>query len=613
MPGASAQVSSVFSQAAAYASAAQTAVNAFTSALSASIYTVPTMDVVWDSPAAPTLPSVPTAPTLPDITFVAPAATPSALALAEPGITIDDFVTSEPTLTFPSAPTVFYDSAPPVPAVAAVTVPTAPTVAAVTLPTMLALSTITVPTIDLHESWLTQLETIPTLSLLAPTPYSYSRGAAYASDLLADVKAKLEERIAGGTGLSAAVEQAIWDRARDRETRTAQANIDQVARTNEALGFQLPTGTLASQLREAEQNYYDKLSEFSRDVSIKQAELEQANLKDTIAAGIQLEGQLIEYSWKMENLAFESAKQYAENAIQIHNATIEKFKALIDGYRAYASAYDTIIKGQMAAVDIYKAQLEGEQTKANINTALVQQYKAQIDAGLAQVEVYKAQVQGAQTLIQLEQTKVSAAAETIRAYVAQVNAETAKVEAYKASVQAESTKIEVFRAQVEAYKAKVGAQADQARAEVSRYSALFQAKASEWEGYKAQVGAESERIRALGIQSSSLLDGFKAEVGAVQAEAEMATTVWKGTVAQYEAGQNIAIQTAKFNTDAFIATKTAAMEAAKTGAQVYSQLTASAYSMMRASAAIQGTDQMAVQFQYSGQTSSSVSPTTSLG
>ncbi len=606
------QVDAAFAKATQYATDAKLAATSFLSALDSAIYAPPTLSVTWTSLAAPTLPGVPTAPTMPNITFSAPGGMPAALALSEPNINIDSFVEPAPTLTMPSAPTVSYGTAPTVPAVADVTVPTAPVLGTVPVPTMLTLSAVTTPTIDLHASWLTQLENIPTLTLLEPTPYSYARGPDYVSSLLDGLKAKLAGRLTGGSGLTPAVEQALWGRARDREARIAQGNIDQVARTQDALGFHLPAGTVVAQVREAEQNFFDKMSELSRDIAIKQADLEQSNLKDTIAAGMDLEKQLIDYSWRTEQLAFETAKQYADNAIALHNAAVEKHKALLEGYRTYAAAYKTIIDGQLAAVEVYKAQLEGEQTKANINAALVNQYKAQIEAGMAQVEIFRAQVGAAQTLVQLEQAKIGAAGEQIRAYVATVNAETAKVETYKAGVQAEATKVEVYKAAVSAFSAKVGAQADKARAEISRYSALYQAKASEWEGYRAQVIAESERIKALGVQSGALLDGFKAELAAVTAEAEMNTTVWKGNMAQYEAGQNIAIQTAKINNDAMIMTNNAHLDAAKTGAQIYAQLTASAYSMIHASAGVSGSSGMSVNYGYSNDTTTAVPPITSI-
>ena len=253
-----------------------------------------------------------------------------------------------------------------------------------------------------------------------------------------------------------------------------------------------------------------------------------------------------------------------------------------------------------------------EQTKANINTQLVEQYKAEIEAGLSQVKIYEAQVSGAQTLIQLEQAKIGAAGEQIRAYVAQINAETAKVEAYKAGVEAETTKVTAYKVTVDAFQAKVGAQAERARAEVSRFNALYQAKSAEWEAYRAQVGAESERIRALGVQSGTQLDAYKATVASITAQAEQQTAIWTGNMKQYEAGQNIAIQTAKINNDAVIMTNNARLDAAKTGAQIYAQLTSSAYSMIHAQAGISGTAGTSVSYSYSNDTTTSVPPITSI-
>lgn len=611
MSGPYTEVTKAFEDAREYAEQATMQMASFVQALNTSIYSPPTISLNWQSVAPPTLPSMPARPTMPAIQFTTPGVQPTDLNIAEPQINIDSFSETAPVLNLPAAPVVSYGTAPTVPAPASVSVPTAPTVTMPNEPTYLALNAVSFAGVNLRESWLTNLENVPTLSLVSPTPYSYAAGPKYASALLDALKAKLLDRLNSGTGLPAAVEQAIWDRARDRETKLALSNEAEIQRASEALGFALPSGVLAAQLREAQKNYYDKLSELSRDIAIKQAELEQANLKDTIAAGMQLEGQLIDYSWKLEQLAFESAKQYADNAIQIHNAAVEQYRALLAGYETYSSNYRTIIEGELAKVEVYKAQLQGEQTKADINQTLVQQYKAQIDAGMSQVEIYRAQVGAAQTLVQLEQTKISAAAEQVRAYVAQVNAETAKVEAYKAQVQAESTLVDIFKTKADAFSAKVSAQAEEAKAQLARYNAYVQAKTSEWEAYRVRVQAESERIKALGIQSGALLDGYKAEAAAVESEARMYSTLWETQIKNYEAGQQAMLQTAKINADVAIQTNNARLDAAKVGAQIYAQLTSSSYGMINASASISGSNSNSVSYSYGGDVSADVTPKTS--
>lgn len=610
MSGPSTEVSEAFDRAYRYAESSRSAMSSFTAALNASIYSPPTISMTWNSIAAPSLPAMPIAPSMPTISFAVPGGQPTELSIDMPGITIDDFTETAPTLTLPDAPTLSYGSVPTVPSAADVAVPVAPVVTMPAEPTYLSLSTVSFAGVDLHEDWLARLEDMPTLTLVSPTPFSYARGPEYASTLLNALKATLEARLGGGTGIPEAVEQAIWDRARSRETKIALANEAEIQRASEALGFQLPSGVIAAQLREAQQNYYDKLSELSRDVAIKQAELEQANLKDTIAAGMQLEGQLIDYAFKLEQLSFETARAYADNAIQSHNAAVEQFKALLVGYQTYAQSYDTLIKAELAKVEVYKAQLQGEQTKAQINESLVQQFKAQIDAGMSQVEIYRAQVGAAQTLVQLEQTKISAAGEQVRAYVAQVNAETAKVEAYKASVQAQSTLVDMYKTKADAFSAKVGAQAEKAKAELARYNALVSAKTAEWDGYKAKVQTEGERIKALGIQSGALLDGYKAEAAAIESEAKMITMRWETQIKDYEASQQLMLQTAKINADVALQTNNARLDAAKVGTQVYAQLTSSAYGMVNASASISGSASNSVSYSYGGDVNADVSPKT---
>lgn len=607
------EVTDAFDRADAYATAAKNQVAGFTTALNNAIYVAPTISVTWNSLTPPDLPAIPDAPTMPTIEFVTPSGQPTALSIAEPTITIDDFTDVAPTLTLPTMPTLSYGAVPTVPTAGNVTVPDAPTIVMPADPVYLSLSTVSFGGVDLHAAWLTGLENIPTLGLVSPTPYSYAPGAEYASTLLDTLQAVMLARLSGGSGLAQAVEQAIWDRARSRETSTALANEAEVMRQSEAFGFQLPSGVLAAQLRESQQNYYDKLSTLSRDVAIKQAELEQENLKQTIATGMQLEGQLVDYSYKMEQMAFQTAKEYADNAIQIYNASVENYKALLTGYQTYAGAYKTIIEGEMAKVEVYKAELQAEQTKASINSSIVEQYKAKISAGMSQVEIYKSQISAANTLVQLEQTKIGAAGEQVRAYVAQVNAETAKVEAYKAGVQAQATLVDVYKTKAQAFSAKVGAQSEKAKAELGRYNALQQAKTSEWEGYKVKVQAESARISALGMQSSSLLDGYKAATSAIAAKAGMHTQVWETQIKDYEASQQIAIQVAKTNNEAANNANSARMDAAKVGAQVYAQLTASAYGMAHASASLSSGASMGVSYSYSNDTTNPAPTMTGVG
>ena len=570
------------------ADAATQAVNEFQEALNASIYTPPTISVQWQTLAAPNLPPIPDMPDLPEINLQAPTGEPSALDATIGNVQIDDFDITMPELNFPAAPNLTIGQAPVLPQVRDVAIPDAPTIVLPDAPAFLSLQTHSFGGINLHEDWLDKLDDIPTLSILQPAPFAYSPGARYASQLLDNLKAQLNARIQGGTGLSPAVEQAIWGRALDRETVVALAREQEVMRGAEALGFPLPSGVLAGQLQDARREYHDKLSGLSRDIAIKQAELEQANLQQATQLALQLESTLLEDTYKLEVLAIDAAKAAADNAIAAHNAAIEHFKALLAGYQAYASAYETVIRAELNKVEVFKALLSAEQTKADINKSLVERYKAEIDGSMAAVQIYQARIGAAKTLVELEGTRIQAGAEQVKAFVATVNAETAKADLYKTTISAEAAKVEAVGTLARAYAAKVGGQAEKARVEIAKLQAKVQAKSLEWDGWKARLSAATAEVEAAARKSSVIVDGYRIGVSAAEAQAGAYMRRWEADIKQYEAGTNIAFQAAKINNDAVLHTNDARMEAAKVGLTTSSQRLASAWSMVSASAQISG-------------------------
>lgn len=606
MTSPAAQVAASFTQAKTYADSAMSHLDGFTSALNAAVYAAPSLSMSGVMPAMPPLRELPALPAFEEIPFTPPANPPLNALPDLPDLDVPEFAERAPEVSYPVRPTLNYGNAPVIPTIGEVAMPNAPALDAIATPDYLALSVVEMDAVNLRSDYLAKLENIPTMELLKPAPYSYTRGPAYASTLLSNLKATITARLAGGTGLSPAVEQAIWGRARDRETKIALANEAEVMRGSTAFGFALPSGVLAAQLREAQQTYYGKLSGLSRDVSIKQAEMEQENLKQAISQGMELESKLLDYSTRVEQLAFDAAKVAAESAIQAYNAQVDGFKALLSSYQIYAGAYDTIIKGELAKVDVFKAKLQGEQTKAEINKTMTDQLKAFIDVQMTKVKVYESQITAANSLVNLEQVKISAVGEQIKAYGARVNAETSKVEAYKASVQAEASKVEIYKIKADAFSTVAGVRAEHARAQIARYAAIAQTRSAEWDGYRAKADVEKSNVQAKAMQNSAKLEAFKAAAAAAESVANSNSHQWEASIKSYEASQSLALQLGKINTDTLVANRASQTDAAKAGAQVFAQLAASAYSMIHASASVSGAD--TTSFSFSGGTTGSLMP-----
>jgi hypothetical protein len=172
----------------------------------------------------------------------------------------------------------------------------------------------------------------------------------------------------------------------------------------------------------------------SREIMIKQAELEQSNVNHALDASIQLEGQLINYTNQVEQRVFDSCKYATEAGISIYNARVQAYAAFVDAFKARIAVYEATIRGELAKVEAYKAQMEAETAKANINRALVEQYKVQIEAALSNVEIFKARVGAIQAKADIEKAKIEIFGEQVKAYSARVNAYTAGVEGFRATI-----------------------------------------------------------------------------------------------------------------------------------------------------------------------------------
>jgi hypothetical protein len=535
--------------------------------------TPPTINAEFPaSPSAPPL-TVPAPPAGATIVWTAPAL-PTAFSGS---VTVDDilpapFEDDPPELVFGSVP-IFNEIAPDAPGVdisfdipdLVVNLPVAPSLLSINVSPF---DGINIPTLDV---------TIPELTIDAPSIREYTPGAQYTSGLLTRLKTKLEDILTnGGTGLSPDVEQAIWDRGREREARQMRDSLNQLDRDMEQQGFSVPPGFyLDARLKiqtEADANNRGT----SREIMIKQAELEQSNVNHALDASIQIEGQLISYTNQVEQRFFDSCKYATEAGVSIYNARVQAYAAFVDAFKARIAVYEATIRGELAKVDAYKAQMEAEQTKAEVNRALVDQYKVQIEASLSAVEIFKARVGAIQAKAEIEKAKIEIYGEQVKAYSARVNAYTAGVEGFRATIEAEGTKQTAFKAKVETYSARVQAATALIDGRIKAFEAQVAAKGSEYDAFKAAVAGESARVQSIATANGALFDGYKATVSGIASYNDVLTKQWAATVEQASRVAEIGVATAKANAELYVTVRQAGIEAAKVGATVSAQLGAAA-------------------------------------
>lgn len=559
-----------------YASTTFSTADTFIAALSAGLDNVTPPTITADFPDTPTAPAIQsaTSPTLADVSVSFPSL-PSAFSGDLSDITPflpEPFDENPPELVLGTVPT-FVGTVPGSPTVDYSI--TAPDFDGITLPAPPDLLTVSIRQFD-GINIPTFSEEVPELAVVAPTIVAYDPGDPYSSALLAALQAALQDRIEnGGTGLPPDVENAIWDRGREREaiaTRDALAELDQF----EARGFALPPGQYADAYLKITTEMAARTVTNSREVAIAQAQLEQENIKHALTTATQLEGELIGYFNSIEQRAFEAARYLTEAGISIYNAKIQAYIAFLESYKAKVEVYRAQIQGELAKVEGYKAEVDAEKAKADVNVAKVQAYRALIEGALANVEVFKAEVQAIVAKAEIEKLKVQTFGEEVRAFSATVNAHTAEVEGYKATVQAEATKQDAFRSKVQAYAAETQANATAIRALVDKYQADISVKNLEWEGYKAASSAAAEKARVIASQNSTLIDAYRGEVAATASYNDVLTKQWQVSIDQAQRVTEIGISAAKANGDFYITARSLALDAAKVGAQVSAQLAAAA-------------------------------------
>jgi hypothetical protein len=488
----------------------------------------------------------------------------------------DTFDEAPPVLSFAPTPAGFSETAPTAPGIVYPSFPTDPTIMLPAAPDLLSIATyqfggVNLPTLDAD---------VPVLNIVEPQIFPYTPGQGFVSDLLTKVTQIISDRLNGGTGLPPAVEKAIWDRGREREAKTLADGLAEVDRM-EALGYAFPPGPWLDARIKLQTEFAAQSYGFSREVMIKQAELEQANIKNALDEAVTLESKLIDEYNMIEQRVLEGVKYATEAGIQTYNAKVEAYKSYVSAYQLKVAIYEATIKGEMSKVQVYQAEVEAERAKAEINTALVQQFKVQTDAALSMIELYKAQLAAVQTKAEIEKLKIEIYGEQVKAFGSKISAYTAGVEGYKASIQAEATKQTAYASAVEAYSAQVGAQAKIIDAKIAEYKGKLDAKLQEFEGYKAVVSAESERVRGIAQYNSAVADMYRSVVTGQASYNDSLTKQWQVSLEQAQRVAEIGNSAAKMNAELYLQSRGIAADAAKTSATVFSQLGSAALNALQ--------------------------------
>jgi len=172
-------------------------------------------------------------------------------------------------------------------------------------------------------------------------------------DLQTVVRAKLIYDIATGTpAIPIAIETAIFNRETERAALLYQDNLDNISAEWAKRGFTLSNGFLASQLTQAAIDYTNKRLDMSRDISIKNLELSDANTKFAIQQGLVYIGNKI----AIYKTQVDAEVARIDSIIKKYLGQAEVYKVDIQAIAAWADADVKIFEGELRQ-ELIKAEL----------------------------------------------------------------------------------------------------------------------------------------------------------------------------------------------------------------------------------------------------------------
>lgn len=524
--------------------------------------------------------NIPTAPTInnpnlvtrtaPELTATSPVlnlpTVPSPLAIALP---VKDFIIKSD-FDYPVDPNT--------------TLPSVPTFLELDIPTAQSL---TIPTFDLD---------FPTSnSLVVPgVTFSFNENL-YSSSTLTKVSDELLSRLSGGTGINTIVEQAIWDRGRDRELKastlaTRNLLVDQASR-----GFSRPTGSALAALEGIVQETQSKLIELSREVMIKQAELEQENVKTSIQQTIALEDILIREHNNVSQRAFEVAKYIQDIAVEIFKLSVTRFSSEVEAYKAFASAYSARVQAELSKIEVFKAQIEAEKLKGDINEQNVRLYLAQIEGVKSNVEVFKALISSVSEKLKAEALKIEIYKSDVEAYSIGVKAKADEYSIYSEQIKGELSKVEVFDSQVKAFTSRIQAYAAQSEVDTKRAETEVSISGLNIKKYEAAIEAYIKQVQADQLMYQSAVDIYKgeaqlylSEIGLSRAVAELELQNSQNVITQNKYKADIGIQNAQITLESIKGAYTSMISARQSAGSIYQSIASSALSAINVSASLSG-------------------------
>jgi hypothetical protein len=180
----------------------------------------------------------------------------------------------------------------------------------------------------------------------------------------------------GGTGMNPQVEDMIWQRDRARVLGDSARQEAEAVSSFAARGFPLPPGAMAAALERIREDGYDKIAQASRDVAIKQADIEIENVRFAVEQAIQLYSSLMAALGDFIKAMVSSAQMSSQLIPSVTDSQSKLISAASEYYRARIACQEILVRNLTSNAG-YKQEKSRED-----QDAYMQAMKLKVDAML---------------------------------------------------------------------------------------------------------------------------------------------------------------------------------------------------------------------------------------
>ncbi len=506
--------------------------------------------------------------------------------------TIDEKTITAPIISLPDAPTFTTEVSADKPLIAEVFNAQAPVEQAPDALTGIGNYTIPSPpsvsVVDFGEPLPSYTLTIP------PLTFSYVE-VEYLSDLKDALTAKLLSDVEnGGTGLSAAVEEAIWERTRERDEDDYQDAADKLDSRWAGKGFSLPDGVLTELHQKLIIDYRNKREEVNRDIMIKQAELAQVNTHFAITSSLSLEQLELNHANEIANRALKAEEASVNFGIAYHNLKVTDYNIQLEKGKVQAIIQNSQLEAEKLKLEEYRTSLLESEAKGKLDRDLLAKYNLDLERYQKFLNLFQSEQGAVQTALGIEGLKIDfynsnitefrsrleAQSKQAELYIAQTEGELGKVKVYEAELSAERTRVDTLRLQVDTELAKLKQSIDLQELELRAFLGNIEA-------YKATSQIAQIELSQEAIMYGHDIDKYRGEMSRDTAQLGLSieTMIKQRALDIQNAG--VRLENAKANLQAVISTAGLRVEASKGIASAYVSLAGAAMSGFSAIASIE--------------------------